>query len=105
MRNLKEEIDHNLTWEEEEERPSRTQKKKDAQNLQKLGEFLVTMPKSEIERLDISQELKNAINIAKTFTKHGARKRQIQYIGVLMREVDTTALNAILEKIPHHKKL
>lgn len=90
--------------EQTEEKPSRTCKKKAAQNLQRLGEFLVTMPTVEINRLDIPQELKDAINITKGITRHGARKRQLQYIGVLMREADTTPLNKIMEKMSSLKK-
>ncbi|MBF0388803.1 MAG: DUF615 domain-containing protein [Desulfamplus sp.] len=84
---------------------SRTQKKKAAQNLQKFGEFLVTsVPVSEIEALDISKELKSAINTTKQITKHGARKRQLQYIGVLMREADPTHISNIIEKLSLYKK-
>ena len=91
-------------WEQQEERPSRTQKKKAAQNLQKIGEFLITMAASEIEKLDINQELKNAINTANSITKHGARKRQLQYIGVLMREADSASLTEIVEKMSRLNK-
>ncbi len=87
-------------WEQEEERPSRTQKKKAAQNLQKIGEILVTMPASEIDKLELDKELKDAILMTKNISKHGAKKRQMQYIGVLMRELDTNSLTSIMEKIP-----
>lgn len=89
--------------EQPEERPSRTRKKKAAEELQKLGEFLVEMAESEVERLDISPELKKALSTARSLTKHGAKKRQLQYIGTLMREVDTEPLVAIIEKMANSR--
>ncbi|MBF0411178.1 MAG: DUF615 domain-containing protein [Desulfamplus sp.] len=100
----KEEAYQESDWEQQEEKPSRTQKKKAAENLQKLGEFLVDMAETEVNRLDISSELKKALSIARTLTKHGARKRQLQYIGVIMREVDITSLTSIMEKMSHLNK-
>ncbi|MBF0303131.1 MAG: DUF615 domain-containing protein [Desulfamplus sp.] len=100
----KEEAYQESGWEQQEEKPSRTQKKKIAENLQKLGEFLVEMAETEVNRLDISPELKKALSIARTLTKHGARKRQLQYIGVIMREVDITSLTSIMEKMSHLNK-
>ncbi|MBF0235278.1 MAG: DUF615 domain-containing protein [Desulfamplus sp.] len=83
----------------DQEQPSRTRKKKAAQQLQKLGEFLVEMAESEVERLDIPTELKRALSTARSLTKHGAKKRQFQYIGTLMREIDTEPLADVIEKM------
>jgi len=85
--------------EQPEEKPSRSSKKRAAEQLQKLGEFLVEMAQSEVDRLDISPELKKALSIARSLTKHGAKKRQLQYIGTLMREIDTEPLVDVMEKM------
>lgn len=90
-------------WDQQEERPSKTRKKKAAEQLQKLGEFLVQMSESEVNRLDIPSELKNALSTARSLKKHGAKKRQLQYIGTLMREVDTEPLQDVMEKMAHTK--
>ncbi|MBF0467433.1 MAG: DUF615 domain-containing protein [Desulfamplus sp.] len=84
---------------QEQEQPSRTRKKKAAQQLQKLGEFLVEMAQSEVERLNIPTELKKALSTARSLTKHGAKKRQLQYIGTLMRKIDTEPLADVIEKM------
>lgn len=90
-------------WDQQEERPSKTRKKKAAEQLQKLGEFLVQMSESEVNRLDIPSELKNALSTARSLKKHGAKKRQLQYIGTLMREVDTEPLQDVMEKMARTK--
>lgn len=67
---------------------SRTQKKKEAMSLQELGERLVKLSSSQLETIGLSEELSEEIRFAKTLTQHGAYRRQMQYIGALMREVD-----------------
>lgn len=78
---------------------SRTKKKHGAENLQKLGESLVELPEIEIHRMDIPQKLKDAVLFAQTTKKHGARRRQLQYIGSLMRKLDPTPIEEALEQI------
>ena len=68
---------------------SKTQKKKEAHSLQELGEKLVKLSTEQIDDIDLPAELCNAVKFAKTIKSHGARKRQMQYIGTLMRKLDT----------------
>jgi ribosome-associated protein len=70
------------------ERPSRTEKKKAAESLQELGERLVTLSDEQLARIGLEQELLDAVRAARAITKHGARSRQMQYIGSLMRRYD-----------------
>lgn len=86
-------------FEQEDDRPSRTRKKKAAEQLQKLGEFLVDMAETEVSKLDIPADLKKELSIARSLTKHGAKKRQLQYIGTLMRDIDTEPLVDVMEKM------
>lgn len=88
-----------------EERKSRTQIKKEMIALQKLGERLVDLSASQINEINMDEELKEAILFAKTLTKHGARKRQMQYIGALMRETDVTPIQKSIELIELGQKI
>ena len=68
------------------ERISRTQKKKYAERLQMLGERLVDLDDTALEAIGISEELRDAVVQARSIHQHEARRRQLQYIGRLMRE-------------------
>ncbi len=68
--------------------PSKTKRKEAMLALQDLGEELVKLPASKLEKLDLPDELRRAVADCRRFTKHGAIRRQLQYIGRLMRGVD-----------------
>jgi ribosome-associated protein len=70
------------------DRPSKTQKKKDSHVLQSLGEDLLTLPADRITPLGLPEILLDAVKAAKKITAHEGRRRQMQYIGKLMRNVD-----------------
>ncbi|MEA3429273.1 MAG: ribosome biogenesis factor YjgA [Thermodesulfobacteriota bacterium] len=78
---------------------SRTQKKNEARALQKLGEQLVALSSEQLERIDISDDLRNAVIVAGKTKSHGARRRQLQYIGTLMRNADLEPIQNVLENI------
>jgi ribosome-associated protein len=67
---------------------SRTQKKNEARALQKLGEQLLTLTPEQLDNIDMPPELREAVGDAFKTTRHGARRRQIKYIGMIMREID-----------------
>ena len=81
------------------EKLSRTQKKKAAQALQKKGEQLVALSDADFALLEIPDELKQAVAEARRITSHEARRRQLQYVGRLMREFDSETIDRALEKI------
>lgn len=68
--------------------PSKTQRKKDMHALQDLGAELVELNERELATVDLPESLRDAVVAAQRMTKFGARKRQLQYIGKLMRNVD-----------------
>ena len=68
------------------ERPSRSQKKRDSTALQELGMELARLPLRELARLGISKALLEAFSDLASITSHEARRRQLQYVGRLMRE-------------------
>ncbi len=79
-----------------EERPSKTRRKQAMLELQALGERLVALPPAVLERLDLPTALFDAVVEAQRITARGGRKRQIQYIGRLMREIDDEPVRASL---------
>ncbi len=81
------------------EKLSRTQKKKAAQALQKLGEQLVLLSDAQFDALSLPPELLEAVAMARKITSHEARRRQLQYIGRLMREMDPADVEQALAKI------
>ncbi len=78
---------------------SRTQKKKKDRNLQKLGEHLVNLSEDQLAHIPLSADLKDAIIEAKAIHQHGARRRQMQYIGVLMRNEDPIPIQTALDRL------
>ncbi|MBW2011225.1 MAG: DUF615 domain-containing protein [Deltaproteobacteria bacterium] len=87
------------------EQKSRSQIKREMQELQKLGEQLVELSNEQISGMTIPQEICEAVLFAKTLTKHGAKHRQLQYIGSLMRHVDPEPIREALRDVVEGKKL
>jgi len=77
--------------------PSRSQKKRDSAALQVLGTKLAEMPESALKKLDLLPRLLEAILEYKVLTKHEARRRQLQFIGALMRDTDADPLARAVE--------
>jgi len=78
---------------------SRTQKKNEDRALQRLGEQLVALSFAHLETMELPEELLTAIEFARKIKSHGARRRQIQYIGALMRHIDPQPIKTALERI------
>jgi ribosome-associated protein len=81
------------------EQLSKTQKKKEALSLQAMGEQLVTLSSEQLKNIDLPVDLLNAITLAKSLKKHGARHRQMQYIGTLMRKHDPAPIQDHLRRM------
>lgn len=71
------------------ESASKSQRKREMTALQDLGEALVKLPASQLEKFDLPDNLQAAVMEARRLTSHGAIRRQMQYIGKLMRGVET----------------
>lgn len=78
------------------EGPSKSQRKRDMLALQQMGESLLPLADERLQRLPISPELIDAVRMAREIRAHEGRRRQLQYIGRLMRDVDADALRAAL---------
>jgi len=75
---------------------SKTRKKQQMEALQDLGEELAGLPADSVKRLDIPEHLRDALLEAQRITSHGARRRQLQYVGKLMRDIDPEPIRAAL---------
>jgi ribosome-associated protein len=73
-------------------RPSKTRRKKDSHDLQDLGEALVAMPDGRLVDLPMDESLLDAIRQYRVTRTHEGRRRQMQYIGKLMRRNDPEPL-------------
>jgi ribosome-associated protein len=83
----------------EEELPpiSKTRRKQQMEELQALGEELVTLSPDRLKKIELSENLRDAVSAAQRLTRPDeARRRQMQYIGKLMRTVDVEPLRAAL---------
>lgn len=78
--------------------PSKTQRKRDAEALQALGARLVDLAEAEWRRLELPDDLVQALREARKIRSHGARKRQLQYIGKLMRGIEVQAVRDYFEQ-------
>ena len=79
--------------------PSKSQKKREMTALQGLGAELVALSKDRLKKIEMPENLRDAILDAQRFTKHEAKRRQMQYIGKLMRNVDTAPLQQAIDEI------
>ena len=80
------------------EGPSKTQRKQEMHALQDIGEQLVKLNKNRLEQLNLPETLLDAVIEAKRLTKHEAIRRQMQYLGKLMRTVDAAPIQAKLDE-------
>ena len=76
------------TYEEEEILFSKTRQKEAMHELQSLGTTLVELTRGQLKRINLPEDLHAAILDWQRFTKHEAKRRQLQYIGKIMRNVD-----------------
>ncbi len=86
---------------EEELQPSKSQLKREAEALQDLGEALVRLGKADLAKIELPDQLAEAIQLARKMPQRGALKRQLQYIGKLMRSIDATPIQEAYNRITH----
>lgn len=79
--------------------PSKSQRKRDAEALQKLGEQLIALKNSDLAQFDLPENLLNAIQQARSISSHGGLKRQRQYIGKVMRSIDASSIANKMEEL------
>lgn len=89
-------------WEDEDQEEiiwvSKSEIKRDAEDLKQLGEKLVNLTKANLTKVPLDDSLKDAIELAQRLQKE-ERRRQLQYIGKLLRSIDAEPIREALEKI------
>lgn len=89
-------------WEDEDQEEiiwvSKSEIKRDAEDLKQLGEKLVNLTKANLTKVPLDDSLKDTIELAQRLQKE-ARRRQLQYIGKLLRSIDAEPIREALEKI------
>lgn len=82
-------------FEQEYDRPSKSQLKREMTALQKLGEDLVAEPKDRVKRVPMPEDVRDAILECQKIKDHEGRRRQLQYVGKKMRTLDENEVAAI----------
>jgi len=83
---------------DQNEATSKTRKKKDMLALQELGVQLVELNEQQLESMRLPESLLAAVQAAQHLSKREARRRQLQYIGRLMRDIDAAPIRERLEQ-------
>jgi len=81
------------------DRPSKSQRKREMQWLQGLGERLAALAPEALPPLPLSDRLRAALDELRRIRSREARRRQLQYIGRVMRSEDGEAIAAALERL------
>jgi ribosome-associated protein len=79
------------------EGPSKSRRKADAHALQTLGAELVALNRNQLAQVELPELLRDAVEAAQRIHAHEGRRRQLQYIGKLMRNVDAAPIRARIE--------
>lgn len=89
------ELDLELRREAGADKPSKTDLKRISAELQKLGEQLLELPATALLRLPLSDKLQEALATARSISDFEGRRRQMQFVGKLMRLQDEAALTQV----------
>ncbi len=84
---------------DEEGRPSKSQLKRDAHELQKLGDDLAALPEARLDELPMDDRLREAVMTLRETRSHEGRRRQLQFVGKLMRLADAEPLREAVARI------
>lgn len=90
-----------IDWTDEQEEiiwVSKSEIKRDAEALKKLGEKLVELTQTNLDKIPLDETLLDAVNLARKSVKE-ARRRQLQFIGKLLRSTEVEPIQEALDKI------
>lgn len=85
-------------------KPSKSQLKRDMHSLQALGEELVALSKERLKSLNLPENLYDAVLEAQRTRTHEGKRRQMQFIGKLMRQAEVAPIKAQLAEWANHKQ-
>ena len=89
---------------EQPAKPSKTRRKRDVEALQDLGSELLEFSEDELQQLDLPEKLLDALLETRKIHAYGARRRQLQYIGKLMRDTDPAPIRAAIAAREHQQE-
>lgn len=84
---------------------SKSARKREHLALQALGEKLITLEPSELDKMPLDERLREAVSVARNMTSRGALRRQKQLIGKLMRDADAGPIASALESAGRRDRL
>ncbi|MES2758222.1 MAG: ribosome biogenesis factor YjgA [Pseudomonadota bacterium] len=90
-------------FEQEYERPSKSEAKRQSLEVQKLGEELVNEARDRVKRVPMPEDVRDAILMCQTITNHEGRRRQMQFVGKKMRTLDDEEIAVIQRTIDSWK--
>ena len=83
----------------QDDKPSKSQLKREMHQLQAFGKILVSLSDNEFSKVRLPERLLDAVVACRMIRAHEAKRRQLQYVGRLMRELDEAALVEVLVQI------
>ena len=94
-----------IACENDSEAPSKSARKREMQALQQVGETIVKLSDGEFATIPLEGELLEAMLLARRLKSGEGLRRQMQFIGKLMRHADTTAIEAALQDLENGRAL
>ncbi len=88
-----------------DEKPSKSERKREMQALQEVGEAIIKLSDGEFNTIPLEGELLTAITLARRLKSGEGLRRQMQYVGKLMRHADTAAIEAALQDLENGRAL
>ncbi len=90
-------------FEQEYERPSKSQMKREMTALQKMGEELIAQPRERVKKVPMPEDVLEAILMCQTIKDHEGRRRQLQFVGKKMRTLEPEEVALIQKTIDSWK--
>jgi len=97
-------FDDDLPEDDLPEEKSKSQLKRDMHELQELGEALVKLSDKELKKIPLPEELVDPIMLARRITANSGKRRQLQYIGKIMRRVDVEPLRQAYDDLKNGQR-
>lgn len=104
MRSRKTESEE-IHFDEADEKPSKSERKREMQALQEVGEAIIKLSDGEFATIPLEGELLTAITLARRLKSGEGLRRQMQYVGKLMRHADTAAIQFALQDLQNGRAL
>lgn len=84
--------------EDDEDVKSKSQLKREMEELQKLGKKLLDIKPDVLDKMELSDRLRAAIDESKRITQNEAKRRHLQFIGKLMRDINVDEIRELIER-------